>query len=70
MIDDVELAKDIGSFTYDPLSFVKYAFPWGEGSLADFKGADKWQVDVLEHIGNELKAGGEKVSAVPSVAGT
>ena len=64
---EVELIRDVGSFTYDPLSFVRYAFPWGEGSLSGFSGPDAWQVDVLKYIGDELRKGG-KLGAVVRVA--
>lgn len=52
-----QLALDIGSFAYDPLGFVLYAFPWGEeGPLFDRKIED-WQREELEGIGAALKAG-------------
>ena len=52
-----QLALDIGSFAYDPLGFVLYAFPWGEeGSLFDRKIED-WQREELDNIGASLKAG-------------
>ncbi|WP_334470407.1 hypothetical protein [Arsenophonus sp. PmNCSU2021_1] len=41
------LAEDMGRFFYDPLSFVMYAFAWGEGELKGFDGPDKWQKDFL-----------------------
>ena len=54
---EVMLASDIGSFTRDPLRFVLYAFPWGQGELADFDGPDDWQRDILGIIGEKLKSG-------------
>lgn len=54
-----ELIRDIGSFTHDPLKYALYAFPWGEKNspLEEFSGPDKWQRDVLRHIGERLRAG-------------
>ena len=37
---DMELAKDMGRLSRDPLSWVRYAFPWGEGELAGYGGPD------------------------------
>lgn len=50
-----ELTKDIGSFAYDPLGFVLYAFPWGHGQLAN-KTLENWQREELEALGESLKA--------------
>ena len=38
----------------DPLRFVQFAFPWGEGELADHQGPDDWQVDLLKAIRDGL----------------
>ena len=46
-----QLAIDIGAFFHDPLSFVLYAFSWGEGELAEHSGPDKWQAEILTDIG-------------------
>jgi hypothetical protein len=54
-----ELIEWAARFTHDPLGFVLFAFPWGEGELADFEGPDEWQRDTLTDIGAKLKAGGE-----------
>ncbi len=53
----VELARDIGSYAYDPLGHALYAFPWGkEGTaLAADKGPRKWQGDVLCTIRDHLQ---------------
>ncbi len=45
------LANDIAGFYADPLSFVRYAFNWGEGDLTEHSGPDTWQVRVLRAIG-------------------
>jgi hypothetical protein len=39
----LQLAEDIASFTHDPKGYVRYAFPWGEGELADSEGPREWQ---------------------------
>jgi hypothetical protein len=54
---ELELAEDIGRFTVDPLSFVRYAYPWREpnSELAEYDGARKWQREVLETIGTHLR---------------
>lgn len=52
-----ELVSDIASFSNDPLGFVRYAFDWGVGELAEHEGPDTWQVDILTTIGDKLKSG-------------
>lgn len=49
-----ELIADIGGFTHDPLGFVRYAYPWGEGELAESNGPRMWQAGVLSRIGAHL----------------
>lgn len=48
------LAGDIGTFTADPLGYALYAFPWGEGDLADRDGPRRWQRAVMEDIRDHL----------------
>lgn len=59
--DDFEqqLVEDILSFRHDPLGYVLYAFPWGEEGteLANKSGPRQWQREVLESIGEQLRAG-------------
>lgn len=43
---ELELARRIGEFRHDPLAFVLFAFPWGEG-----EGPDTWQEELLRAIG-------------------
>ena len=50
-----ELDLLIASFTHDPVKFVKFAYPWGEGELSDSAGPRKWQRESLELIGNHLR---------------
>lgn len=51
------IADDIAGFYDDPVGFVWYAFPWGEGALANEK-PDKWQVELLTRLGEEVKRRG------------
>lgn len=51
------LYEAIGGFHDDPLGFVLWAFPWGEGRLADEPGPDDWQADVLRALGEDIAAG-------------
>lgn len=50
-----QLIKDIAEFTHDPLGFVNYVFPWGDGELSDIDGPRAWQSDVLTELGNHLQ---------------
>ena len=58
------LAQDMGGFTHDPVGFVLYAFPWGQGELAGFQGPDAWQRDVLEDIARKLREGASRQGAI------
>lgn len=55
---DLELADEIQKFYGDPLGFVTFAFPWGEkgSALEDYQGPDKWQRQVLEDVGAQVRA--------------
>jgi hypothetical protein len=46
-----ELVDDLMECSADPLGFVMYAYPWGEGELLKSNGPYPWQREVLEHIG-------------------
>ena len=48
------LIEDLASLTHDPLKFVYYAFPWGEGELKDFEGPDEWQKKLLRDVRDKL----------------
>lgn len=53
-----ELVQAVAGFTHDPLGFVLFAFPWGEGELANHpSGPRQWQRDVLTDIATRLWAG-------------
>lgn len=51
------LVEDVVSYQHDPLGYVLYAFPWGEGELADKTGPEPWQVKILGDIGEKLQSG-------------
>lgn len=53
------LIEHIASFRNDPLGFVLYAFPWGEGELIGHAGPRQWQRDLLEDMGKKLEAGAD-----------
>lgn len=55
-----DLLDDLARFHYDPLGFVKWAFPWGEPdtALEHSKGPEPWQEDQLARIGEYLRTGG------------
>ena len=53
-IDDAEMAKDMGRLSRDPLAWVRYAFPWGEGELSGYGGPDAWQRDILKYVRDNL----------------
>lgn len=43
--EELELAQDIGSYSLDPVGFMKYAFPWGSEKLPA-EGPRTWQSDI------------------------
>lgn len=53
---ELELLEELGSFAYDPVSFVMWAFPWGEEGteLADEDGPNEWQLWVLCQVRDNL----------------
>lgn len=52
---EIQLIDDIASFTHDPLGFVNYAYPWGEGEFEGFEGPKDWQADLFEEIRERLE---------------
>lgn len=53
---DERLADEMGRLRWDPLGFVKWAFPWGEpGSLQDQLGPDIWQEAFLKELGEKVR---------------
>ena len=61
-----ELVRDIAGFTHDPLGHVLYVYPWGRPgtSLADRKGPRQWQREVLNAIGEKLRAGARNLGQI------
>jgi hypothetical protein len=57
MSPEEQLVEDIASFTYDPLGYALYAFPWGEEGteLAHATGPRKWQADAFREIRDHLQ---------------
>lgn len=53
---ELALIREVRTYWHDPARFVKYAFPWGEGELADAEIED-WQEEFLEEIGEVLRDG-------------
>jgi hypothetical protein len=55
---ELQLADEIARYSSDPLSFVRFAYPWLEfGALQDFPGPRSWQKDVLQQISLHLHSG-------------
>lgn len=53
---ECKLQDDIALFVYNPLGFVLFVFPWGEGALSEYPdGPDEWQTDILREIGEKAK---------------
>ncbi|WGL97365.1 terminase [Arsenophonus sp. aPb] len=52
-----QLIEDIASFTHDPLTYVRYAFPWREKGteLAAVQGPRQWQAEIFNEIGQHLR---------------
>jgi len=53
-----DLSEEVSQYYADPLGFVLFAFPWGEGTLQHEAGPRKWQWEFLEKWGEEIKARG------------
>ncbi len=58
------------SFEFDPLGFVLWAFPWGKSGsvLARETGPEAWQMEILDRMGRELKAGGDSGAVIREAA--
>jgi hypothetical protein len=51
--EELELANDIGSFSLDPVGFMKYVFPW-ESEKLPAPGPRTWQSDINSLIQNHF----------------
>lgn len=61
-----ELVEELAQYEFDPLGFVRFAYPWGEKDtpLEHETGPDDWQINLLTSIGSQLKAGGDRGAIV------
>tara|TARA_Y100000815_G_scaffold56293_1_gene45699 strand:- start:7914 stop:9407 length:1494 start_codon:yes stop_codon:yes gene_type:complete len=51
----LDLARRIGEFRLDPFGYAHFAFPWGEGDLANATGPREWQARELKRIRDHLQ---------------
>jgi hypothetical protein len=56
-IEELDLLMELASYAHDPFAFVMWAFPWGEAgtTLADRRGPEPWQRELLDSVANGLK---------------
>ena len=56
MNDTDALIEELGTYAYDPVGFVYWAFPWGEAGteLAKAKGPEEWQLAILRDIRDKI----------------
>lgn len=54
-----QMIEDIAQYRHDPLGYALYAFPWNEPGteLAGIPGPRKWQAELLDELGQKLRAG-------------
>ena len=55
-----QLINDLAALSHNPTKFVKYAYPWKEGELANSDGPREWQRSVLDAIGGHLRSPGTR----------
>lgn len=55
--NNLALAQRMASFRHDPLGHALFSYPWDQGDLKGIKGPRKWQREVLDYIGQELRKG-------------
>lgn len=51
---ELALAEEVAKYATDPLGFQRFAFPWGEGALANSKGPRSWQAKCSGMIRDHL----------------
>lgn len=61
---DSSLVQAVATYHHDPLGFVLFAFPWGEGELIGYQAPRQWQADILTLIGERLMAGATTQEAI------
>lgn len=52
---DLQLAEAVADYYDDPLGFVLFAYPWGEGQLEGQNGPDDNQREFLTSLGEEVR---------------
>ena len=56
ILEQEKLWRKAASFRFDPLGFVRWAYPWGKpGPLERYAGPDDWQTEFLEELGREVR---------------
>jgi hypothetical protein len=55
---DRDLALEMADLADDPLEWVRFAYPWGEGPLDGFDGPDDWQAGFFREWGEEIRLRG------------
>src|ERR1700740_1490185 len=50
-----DLAREVAKFRDDPLGFVQYCYPWGQGELFGAAGPDAHQRAFLAPLGNYVR---------------
>lgn len=63
---EIELLKEIARFSDDPYQWVVFSFPWGSGELAEYKGPEKWQSDLLMRVRDKLITPNEAIQEAVS----
>lgn len=58
------LLEDMAKLSRWPEKFARYAFDWGYDELEKYKGPEEWQLKVLTHMGESVRAGMEVQKAV------
>lgn len=49
------LAADLARFYDDPLGYVLWSFPWGQGVLEGERGPRGWQREFLQEVGQQVR---------------
>ena len=60
-VEEEELIESVGRFTDDPLGYVLFAYPWGQGELRGHDGPDDWQTEVLGWVRDGVVSPGEAI---------
>lgn len=51
----ITLIEELAEYSYDPVGFVYWAFPWGEpGELEEMGGPEDWQIEILDQLGQGI----------------